>query len=265
MSQPRIGEVISAKYRGTCTRSGQNYLPGAKIARDEFGYYLADQPDQGGTISLGGGSGYGCDGWQVGDVVWHEPWNQLTKQRDPGIPVVITRAKARYYGSDGLSFGVGDDRGYLYEARAREATPEEAAPLLARREAQRAASAKEQALRTGLKTLFNSQYSPDHDTPPGDHPLFKGRRLKIGEGFTLYGGGEELHVDADGQHVWHLRNNGADGDFWGANNVPTGGAGAIGTRFPLTQDRTEFLDEHFPDWRNSTATTVDTDGDLETL
>lgn len=261
MTKPEIGEVITAKYRGTCTRSSETYQPGAKIARDDFGYHLEGKPDLGGDIRLGGGSGYGCDGWRVGQVCWHAPYVDGKKQE--AQVVVVTRAKATYYREDGLSFGVGDDRGYIYEARARLATDEEAAPLIAEREKQRAAYAREQALKRGLDTLFNHQISTDSNTPEGDIQLTAGRRLKIGEGFTLYGGGQELHVDADGLHVWHLRNNGMDGDNWGLNNVRTGGAGAIGTRYPLTAERRAFLDEHYPNWAEQPAPVSSDDAEEE--
>lgn len=46
--------------------------------------------------------------------------------------------------------------------------------------------------------------------------------------FNIYGGGEAIVVDA--QYVWHIENNGMDGDDWALNNVCTGGAGGIGYR-----------------------------------
>lgn len=36
--------------------------------------------------------------------------------------------------------------------------------------------------------------------------------------------------------IWHVRNNGFDGDDWGKNNVQTGGAGAIGVRVPFSEE-----------------------------
>ncbi len=40
----------------------------------------------------------------------------------------------------------------------------------------------------------------------------------------------------DGRSIWYVINNGADGDDWGANNVRTGGAGAIGRRLPWSEE-----------------------------
>ncbi|OWL98960.1 hypothetical protein CBQ26_00440 [Deinococcus indicus] len=251
-SQPVPGEVITAQYKGVCTRTGQPYPAGTRIARDEFGYYRADVPNPGGDIRLSGGSGYDCDGWRIGEVVWHEPWNAETQTRDPGHALVITRASRRYIRQDGLSFGVGDDNGYLYSALARRATPEEAAPLIARREASLHALERRRRHDEGLRQLFQAAQA-DGEIPGGHHRLIEGRRLKIGAGFTIYGGGEELHVEPGAQVVWHLRNNGMDGDFWGANNVATGGAGAIGVRLPVTPERRAFLSEFYTGWDSAQA------------
>ncbi len=49
----------------------------------------------------------------------------------------------------------------------------------------------------------------------------------------LYGGGGWFVVGPEG--IWRVENNGRDGDNWSANNVRTGGAGAIGYRVPFDQ------------------------------
>lgn len=149
MTRPVLGAVIVAKYGGTCTRSGQGYAAGARIALDDFGNYLEGQPDPGGKIVWGGGEGYGATLRQIGDVVSHEAWNPQEKRKVPGQAVVITWSKSRYCREDGMSFGVGKERGSIYSARARPATPEEAAPLLARREAARLAQERRADLTGG--------------------------------------------------------------------------------------------------------------------
>lgn len=40
----------------------------------------------------------------------------------------------------------------------------------------------------------------------------------------------------DGRSIWFVVNNGADGDDWSANNVRTGGAGAVGRRLPWSEE-----------------------------
>lgn len=75
---------------------------------------------------------------------------------------------------------------------------------------------------------------------PGSHRL-QGTWVKWRDGHDIYGAGTEFLVEEGGQHVWLVVNNGMDGDDWSRNNVQTGGAGAIGHRFPLTPERLAFL------------------------
>ncbi len=65
--------------------------------------------------------------------------------------LMIVTADQRYIREDGMSFGVGDDRGYVYSATARVATDEEAAPLKASRRAGNAARACSALLASALK------------------------------------------------------------------------------------------------------------------
>lgn len=41
------------------------------------------------------------------------------------------------------------------------------------------------------------------------------------------------------EHIWFVENRGMDGDYWGANNVRTGGAGATGFRTLRTAELEE--------------------------
>lgn len=47
-----------------------------------------------------------------------------------------------------------------------------------------------------------------------------------------WGGGEWWVIQ--GNWIWYVRNNGFDGDNWNANNIETGGAGAVGVRVPFS-------------------------------
>jgi len=51
---------------------------------------------------------------------------------------------------------------------------------------------------------------------------------------NLWGGGEWWVIQPE--WVWHVRNNGFDGDDWSRNNIQTGGAGAIGVRVPFSEE-----------------------------
>ena len=65
---------------------------------------------------------------------------------------------------------------------------------------------------------------------------------RLGKGHNIYGGGVQYVVTDD--HIWHVQNNGMDGDDWSRNNIRTGGAGAIGRRFNKTTARMNFLRNH---------------------
>lgn len=49
-----------------------------------------------------------------------------------------------------------------------------------------------------------------------------------------WGGGEWWVIQKE--WIWHVQNNGFDGDDWSRNNVQTGGAGAIGVRVPFSDE-----------------------------
>lgn len=51
---------------------------------------------------------------------------------------------------------------------------------------------------------------------------------------NIYGGGEWWVIQKE--WIWHIKNNGSDGDCWSLNNVSTGGAGAIGRRIPYSEE-----------------------------
>lgn len=92
--------------------------------------------------------------------------------------------------------------------------------------------------------LFDPR-SPDAVTPePWVAP--RGKRIRYRGGFNIYGSGEEFLVEPGGEFVWHLVNNGMDGDNWSLNNFRTGGAGAVATRYPLTSERRAFLEPYLP-------------------
>lgn len=68
------------------------------------------------------------------------------------------------------------------------------------------------------------------EKPEGDH-LPEGDRVLDTQ--NIYGGGEWFVIGAE--YIWHVKNNGMDGDNWSYNNVRTGGAGGIGYRIPFDQ------------------------------
>lgn len=216
--------TITAKYVGACTVCGKRIDVGDTIewAKGKGSRHAACKPvavpkD---AIRLGGGSGYGYDGWHQGQVV-------AQKQKEGGIRYLyVLSASSNYVREDGMSCGVGDEEGYYYSATCRIATPEEAAPVIAQREA---ATARK-AAKTGLEEITD-QIRENGEKPEGDHSP-DGERLMDTQ--DIYGGGDWFVIEPE--WIWYVRNNGSDGSDWSANNVRTGGAGAIGWRVPFTDN-----------------------------
>lgn len=181
-----------------------------------------DNPNE---YSWGGGSGYGYKAKSVGETFRND--ERGIARGEPEY-LTATTTNSRYIRDDGMSFGVGDERGYLHTGKARAATAEEISPLKSHDEA----SGKAKSARSYMRDIAT------HITSTGERPTGEnnpiGETFNIGPGHNVYGGGE--HFVIGDQHIWHVRNNGADGDDWSQNNIRTGGAGAIGHRVPYTPE-----------------------------
>ena len=175
----------------------------------------APEPED--AIRLSGGSGYGCRGWQEGQVVRNAA--RRVEQGEPEFLYVLS-ARSRYVRDDGLSFGVGDDQGHLYSAVCRAATDDESADLRARIKAAEARTAAREELRTIARRIQDTGSMPEGDNRPDGE--------RISDTRNIYGGGDWFVIGIE--YIWYVQNNGADGDDWTRNNVRTGGAGAVGWR-----------------------------------
>lgn len=233
-----VERPMTAMYDGTCAKCHRSFPAGAAIIWNrttrqawhtscpavdtDDATNTTDAPCAPYTIS--GGEGYGYRGWEPGQLVR----TNERQQTQTGYPewLTVVRAGRTYYREDGMSFGVGDESGYVYWADCREATPEEAAPGIARVEA---AKAKEQA-KAELATIERT-IRTDGEQPEGMHSP-EGERLM--DTMTPYGGGAWYVIGTN--HIWYVQNNGMSGDTWARNNVRTGGAGAIGWRVPHTPE-----------------------------
>jgi hypothetical protein len=179
----------------------------------------------GGSIEVRTGSGYGGRPMRPGEVI-------VNPNRRPGEPefLVVEEAGERRVEADGMALGVGADSGTLYWARARPATPEEAAPLRARREqAERREQAQRRARAIAADIAARGERPPRQDSRPGGRDLWAHVWGSGGTYLPDVGGGEWLRDD--GAHLWYIRGNGGDGDDWSLNNLP----GAIGWRIPRDQ------------------------------
>lgn len=300
--------TIIAKYASTCPTCKQPITPGDQVewsngqkARHNKCPTVAAPKSDPGTIRLYGGSGYGCEGWTVGEVVvnkgrvagstaspekvvaariadwraanpapvytlwegaptttkglggaeyvaahkadeaavaawkiathfdarsaeWRrtlDAYDEATRAAEAvarqDLPdhdgpeyLVILTAKRRYVRDDGMSFGVGDDQGYVYEATARAATDEESAPLHARLDLRAAARNAVARLKEIASSIVANGERPDQTRPTGEVAWSRDG----GSGGYF----ERIWIDQAGQKIWHDRYNGADRDDWSYNN-----------------------------------------------
>ena len=168
-------------------------------------------------FNVGGGSGYGYSEYKVGDVI-----KAKQEQINKGYPefLYVVSASKKYFSNDGLSFGVGDDEGYVYIAKCREATEEESKKLREKIENDK----KVRKAKLRVEEIENIIVKKG-EFPKGDFNL-DGDKLFNTQ--NIYGGGKWFVIDKD--YIWFVRNNGMDGDDWSKNNIKTGGAGALGWR-----------------------------------
>jgi hypothetical protein len=229
--------TIKAKFTGKCGACGGAIAAGDAIewARGERARHAEcpaspqGPPNPQGpaageaVIHLNRGEGYGGQAFRVGATI------RNARGASPEW-VTVLAAHKKYYGEDGMSFGVGDEAGWVFWAEARAATAEEIAPLAAAEQARHARREAAEALETEFGRIVREGECPQRGA--GEEQIQpEGERLWVGERDNeIYGGGRWLVLGTD--WIWAVRNNGADGDDWAHNNVRTGGAGAIGRRVP---------------------------------
>lgn len=252
-----------AKYSGTCAKTGLRFQPGTPIVKGTRGWEidfsaLEQQNEQNDytkkeilnknteetqnnsgeeKIHVSVGEGYGGVPFEIGQVIKRKVYDKKTKRIEEKILVVIETSK-QYYEQDGMSFGVGDEVGYVYKAVCRLATKEETEQFLIKEEENRQRVEKRKMMNQGLQKLFDAKNS---NTPQGKNIVLKGEVVPIGKGQNIWGGGRWFVLDEDEEHVWLVINNGMDGDDWNLNNIVTNGAGAIGYRFEKTPERMEIV------------------------
>jgi len=175
--------------------------------------------------------------WNVTRFGHHRPGRNDrvgTSFRDKHAGKVATVVKQRneYVSEDGLSFGLPDDEGWVTYLTVREATAEEVAPIVEHEKKQEEGRAAVRRLEA-LKKLVRAGEKPELENGESiriDAP----ERLVEGAAHRIYGGGTWFYVTDE--HLWYVENNGSDGGMWAANNVRTGGAGAIGWRVAVTPE-----------------------------
>jgi hypothetical protein len=166
---------------------------------------------------------FGSPAWRRSEELTHLEVGDIYKDRGDGNYYKILTRSRRYVPEDGLSFGLADDQGEIVSGKARLATPEESATLIAAEESERLEQEKKRAIAVERKALA------DHIKNHGTNPQHNVGDLLLST-VNLYGGGDWFEIDREAGEIWYCRNNGNDGDNWSLNNVVTWGAGAIGWR-----------------------------------
>lgn len=160
-------------------------------------------------------------------------WDGVVVFESMGARLRIDDDHPSYEGSHLLGFE-GSYGCYCYY---RLASAEEVAAMEAK-EAEARATAEAGRARERAIEAIKAQILERGERPAGWHDV-DGERLIDTQ--NIYGGGSWFVVTAT--HIWYVRNNGADGDDWAANNVRTGGAGAIGHRIAYDAELAEELRE----------------------
>lgn len=225
--------TIRARYSGTCAVCGKRIGAGEEVEWDKATKTVA-HPECASALTepapytLRGGSGYGYQGWQRGQIV-----RASDRLRENGYPewLCVVRAKQVYCSEDGMSFGVGDESGYLYTAWCREATQEETAPYIAKMEAEQIRRQKLARVNAIADMIRKEGERPEHSEN-------NARGEILFDTFNAHGSGTRFVI---GDGIWFVENNGMDGDNWDVNNVVTGGAGAIGWRIPMDEKLADEL------------------------
>lgn len=143
----------------------------------------------------------------------------------------VEHSSAEYIGQeDAMSFGLGIDDTHRIRYTVVPAVGDDAdemrGQMAAREYAQQTRKVIAQEVRSLISRMETTGVRPEgrDNTPRGETYL---------DASTAYGGGDWWVIGPD--HIWYVKNNGADGDDWRYNNVRTGGAGAIGWRIPYDQ------------------------------
>lgn len=168
----------------------------------------------------------------------HPAVGQTFKDRKTGEFMTVVDVKSVFYREDGLSFGLPDDTGWMHTITAKPSEDETAIQGIRDREQRELTVAQARNRRKDLVKLFRDR----GDFPSTGTDIRNEDRLVVsGRNSIAYGGGDWFVITPS--HIWFVQNNGGDGDDWGANNIVTGGAGAMGWRMPRTDELAQELQQ----------------------
>jgi len=231
-------EEFPARYPGRCCKCDGHIEVGQRItgSSGQF-HHIQCPPTAKAANNLGGNQQNDKRSYRLGSGYVSQPPSveqtvRLPKnlRSDGGMIAVITKVDSQYIRDDGLSFGVGDDSGYVWTVHYRLASEDEERKFLAKEEVKKNRSQAEKDMQGAIVELEKLAWSSGkHQYGSNDQPLPfpDGKVIFKDERGMLYGSGRWIVKAADGT-IWFIRNNGADGDDWSQNNIKTGGAGAVG-------------------------------------
>ena len=161
-------------------------------------------------------SGYDYAGpYVVGEVLNHPKHGIVT----------VESVSQKYFKYDGLSFGVGEDSGYIYSAKVRAPTLQEASDYNRKKaDAELKRSQDKRVSKIGNTIMDKGEMPYFGKGNNGTQITGKIEGKTILDTSNIYGGGNSFVLDDDNETVWYVRNNWSDGDDWSRSNV-TGGIG----------------------------------------
>lgn len=246
--------VITAKYAGKCHKCGGAIDPGEQInwQRGQGAEHVEcpqDPKPAPDTWRTSRGQGYGGQDYTEGEIVFCKGYEAHDGTMVSDRWGTVVKTWSRYIREDGMSFGVGDEQGYLYCATLRPSTEEEITTEKQRRakiaEAKATKAKQADAVRQ-LHRLWETVPEAQRERPKTEFAAIakSGTLYEFEPKSILYGGGWWLVLTDEGP-VWLIFNNGHDGDDWSRNNISTWGAGAIGIKLPATcrPEAIRLLDE----------------------
>jgi hypothetical protein len=238
---PHKGDIKAAGGKWDPNRKA--WIMPTKKLFDRWNYVVNKESSSNTTLNAGNNSPESKDlhkyflpsenkylGFDEGGIITTPP---SLKKKNENLPdyMKVVKIKSTYYREDGLSFGLGTDRGWMHELTLVPATEEESRPL---REKHHAFKIKAEAMNEWRK--LQDKLIADGEMPAGNFNP-EGERLLDSQ--SLGGGGRWLVVGPE--WTWFIVNNGSDGDDWSHNNIRTGGAGAIGRRVKTTPELTNQI------------------------
>lgn len=164
-----------------------------------------------GKFPVSRGEGNGGRPFRKGQTLEHKRHGWLT----------VVGAKESYVAEEGMSFGVGDEEGYIYTAYCRRSTENEINRGLHKKVLREALERNDtEVFRLGRKIIINSDLPKPGSEEAAGQPMHdpQGKEYLSTEGKVPPGTSEKFVIERGGKTVWFVKENHLDGDNWAVNN-----------------------------------------------